>query len=106
MTEEAVFSRTIHYDPDKEIQIRITINEFRGSQYLHIRKYFMDFYGDWVPTKDGISMPLNISCTLSLFLALSEIMSEAEKDLIDESMRGIIKQYSETLTELDNDIPF
>lgn len=103
MNEEAVFSRTIHYDPDKEIQIRITINEFRGSQYMHIRKYFMDFYGEWVPTKDGISMPLNISCTLSLFLALSEIMSEAEKDLIDESLKGIIKQYAE---ELDDDIPF
>lgn len=103
MNEEAVFSRTIHYDPDKEIQIRITINEFRGSQYMHIRKYFMDFYGEWVPTKDGISMPLNISCTLSLFLALSEIMSEAEKDLIDESLKGIIKQYAE---ELDDDITF
>lgn len=103
MIEESVFSRTIHYDPDKEIQIRLTVNEFSGVQYMHIRKYFMDFYGDWVPTKDGISMPLSISCTLSLFLALSEMMSEAEKDLIDESLKGIIKQYTE---ELDNDIPF
>lgn len=106
MSEESVFSRTIHYDADKEIQIRLTINEFRGSQYLHIRKYFMDFYGEWVPTKDGISMPLNISCTLKLFLALSEIMSEAEKDLMDEALKGIIKQYADTLTELDDDIPF
>lgn len=106
MTEKPVFSRTIHYDPDKEIQIRVTINEFRGTQYIHIRKYFMDFYGDWVPTKDGISMPLNISCTLSLFLALSEIMSEAEKDLIDESLQGIIKQYTETIMEIEDDIAF
>lgn len=106
MTEKPVFSRTIHYDPVKEVEIRVTINEFRGSQYIHIRKYFMDFYGDWVPTKDGISMPLNISCTLSLFLALSEIMSEAEKDLIDESLQGIIKQYTETIMEIEDDIAF
>ena len=52
-----LFSRTIAYNPDKEIQLRLTVNEFRGVQYLHIRKYFLDFEGEWVPTKDGISMP-------------------------------------------------
>lgn len=106
MNERPIFSRTVHYDPIKEIEVRLTINEFRGVQYIHIRKYFLDFEGEWVPTKDGISMPLNISCTLSLFLALSEIMSEAEKDLIDEALQSIIKQYSETMTELEDDITF
>ncbi len=55
---EDIFSRTISYDPVKEIQTRVTINEFRGIQYLHIRRYFLDFEGEWVPTKEGISMPL------------------------------------------------
>lgn len=105
MNESTEFSRTIYFDEVKNTQIRITINEFRGSQYVHIRKYFQDFYGEWVPTKDGISFPLTIAATLSLFLALSEIMSNAEKDLIDDAFKGIIEYYNTELV-LDDDIPF
>lgn len=92
-----IFTKVIAYDPDKEIQLRLTINEFRGIQYLHLRKYFLDFEGEWVPTKDGVSMPLTILTTLKLFLALSEIMSSVEKDLLDDTLSDIIKSYSESL---------
>ena len=29
------YSRIIHYDRDKEIQIRLTINTFNNIEYLH-----------------------------------------------------------------------
>lgn len=93
MTDE--YSRVVYYDAEKESQIRLTVNEFRGVQYLHIRKYFLDFEGEWVPTKDGVSMPLNIGPTLALFLALSDLLSEAETDLLNESLRDIITFYKE-----------
>lgn len=105
MSDSTEFSRSIYFDEVKGTQVRVTINEFRGLQYLHIRKYFQDFYGEWVPTKDGISFPLTIPATLSLFLALSEIMSNAEKDLIDDALKGIIESYNTELV-LDDDIPF
>lgn len=100
MTED-LFSRTIYYNPEKEIQVRVTINEFRNVQYFHIRRYFLDFEGEWVPTKDGISMPLEISSTLALFLAVSELISEAEKGLIDEALNDIINSYNESVTTND-----
>ena len=88
-----IFSRIVHEDHEKGTQVRLTINEFREVQYLHLRKYFKDFEGEWVPTKDGISMPLGLTNTLALFLALSEIMSDAEKELVDKSLQNIINFY-------------
>ena len=41
------YSRVIHYDEVKEIQIRLTINTFRGVEYMHLRKYYMDFEEEW-----------------------------------------------------------
>lgn len=35
-------------------QIRLTINEFRGVEYLHLRKYYQDFEGEFKPSKDGV----------------------------------------------------
>lgn len=94
-----LFSRTISYDPVKEIQVRVTINEFRDVQYLHIRKYFLDFEGEWVPTKEGIALPLQLSNTLALFLALSEIMSEAEIDSVEPALKSIISTYLDTVQD-------
>ena len=28
-------------------QVRLTINEFRGVEYIHLRKYYLDFEGDF-----------------------------------------------------------
>ena len=36
-----MYERVIHYDEDKEIQIRLTVNCFRGIEYLHLRKYYL-----------------------------------------------------------------
>ena len=34
-----VYERIIHYNEDKEIQVRLTVSTFRGIEYLHLRKY-------------------------------------------------------------------
>jgi len=91
------FSRIIQ-ETDTE-QVRVTVSEFKGTQYLQIRKYFQDFEGLWVPTPKGISMPLGISNTLGLFLAISELMSNAEIALIDESLQEVIYLYKKAVDE-------
>lgn len=91
------FSRIIQ-ETDTE-QVRVTVSEFRGVHYLQIRKYFQDFDGEWVPTPKGVSMPLAISNTLKLFLALSELMSEAEISLIDTELQNIIHEYQKAIDE-------
>ena len=70
-----VYERIIHYDTEKEVQVRLTINNFRGIEYLHLRKYYLDFNN-----------------SRELFSGLVEILSLAEsKDIIEEHFSDMIK---------------
>ena len=64
------YSRVVHYDKVKEVQIRLTINTFRGVEYMHLRKYYMDFDEEWKPTPEGIAMPLDLSNSRELGMRL------------------------------------
>ena len=68
------YSRVIHYDKVKEQQIRLTINTFRGIEYMHLRKYYMDFDEEWKPTPEGVAMPLDLTNSRELFAGLIEIL--------------------------------
>jgi len=74
------YSRVIHYDAVKEIQVRLTVNIFRGTEYLGLRKFYLDFNEEWKPSPEGISMPLDLLNSRELFIGLSEILSLAEVD--------------------------
>ena len=96
--DEPVFSKILHEDNEKCFQWRVTVSEFRGVQYLGIRKYFLSFEGTFEPTKEGATIPLTINGTLKLFLALADILSEAEIALVDSSLQAIIKEYKDADT--------
>lgn len=86
------YSRVIHYDKLKEQQVRLTINTFRGIEYIHLRKYYMDFDEEWKPTPEGIAMPLDLTNSRELFAGLIEILSLAEsKQLVEETFGDLIK---------------
>ena len=88
----AVYEHVIHYDEEKETQIRVVVSTFRGIEYLHLRKYYMDFDEEWKPTPEGIAMPIDFSNTRELFRALTEILSLAEsKQIIEENFQDLIK---------------
>lgn len=93
MTSEEVYTRIIHQIDDFN-KIYLTINKFRDVEYLHIRKYYLDFDGEWLPTKEGISMPLGISNTKELFSGLLEILSLAE------SKEHIISIFKELIGDI------
>ena len=87
-----LYERTIHYDTDKEIQIRLTVSTFRGVEYLSLRKYYLDFFEEWNPTPEGISMPIDFSNSKELFIGLTEILSLAEsKAVIQEHFKELIE---------------
>ena len=91
-TAPEAYSRIIHYDHVKEIQIRLTINTFRGVEYLHLRKYYMDFEEEWKPTPEGIAMPIDFENSRELFSGLVEILSLAEsKAVIEEHFLDLIQ---------------
>ena len=55
-----IYEKVISEKESGTEQIRLTINEFRGVEYLHLRKYYLDFDGDFKPSKDGVAMSLDL----------------------------------------------
>ena len=91
------YSRIIHEKYTGDEQIRLVVNSFRDQEYLHFRKYYLDFEGEWQPSKEGISMPLDLTNSREMFSGLVEILSLTEnktevfeyfKDLIEDIYLG------------------
>ena len=94
-TAPAMYEKLINYDEVKEIQTRLLVNEFRGVEYLHLRKYYLDFTEEWKPSSEGIAIPLDIQNSRELFTGLVEILSQAESEnILEEHFSDIIdKMY-------------
>jgi hypothetical protein len=87
----ALYEKIIHYNEDKELQVRLTINTFRGIEYLHVRKYYLDFTEEWKPSPEGVAMELDFNNSRELFSGLLEILSLAEsKEIIEEHFKDYI----------------
>jgi hypothetical protein len=85
---ENIVERVLFTNEEKAFQYRFTINEFRGETYLSIRKYFQDFEGEFVPSKEGASFPLTLE---SLFNLLDGIMEACSKAEINEELDAYFK---------------
>ena len=92
--EPEFYSRIIHESEDGYEQRRLVVNTFYGKEYLHFRKYYLDFEGEWQATKEGVSMPLDLSNSREMFAGLVELLSLTEnkaevyeyfKDIMEDS---------------------
>lgn len=92
MSDE-IYSHIVYYDETKDIQVRLGVNEFRGVEYLFLRKYYRDFEGDWKPSNEGVNMPLGIENSKEMFVGLLQILSLAE------SKQAIIDHFKELIEE-------
>jgi len=92
-TAPPLFEKLIHFDAAKELQLKLSINTFRGVEYLSIRKYYQDFLTEeWLPSKEGVTMPLDFDNSRNLLIALLEIISLAEsEELIKDQFGDILK---------------
>ena len=105
-TGTILFEKIIFQNDDKDFQIRLTVSEFRGVQYLNLRKYFLSFEEDYLPTKEGVTIPLSIMPVYNMFEGLYEILSYAEADELRNEIRekaGLEKEDGIASTER---IPF
>ena len=89
-----VYERIIYENPDKETQYRLVVSAFRGIEYLHLRKYYLDFEGEYKATKEGACIPFQLNNISNLFAALVEILSLAE------SKSEILKHFEEQIRDL------
>lgn len=83
MSDE-LYQKIIYENEPKAYQLRLVVNEFKGLYYLNIRKYFLSFEGDWIPSKEGVSMEASLYNIFHLFEGLAEILSKEESDQIIE----------------------
>lgn len=77
-TGQVHYDKLIYENLDKFYQLHLTVSEFREKYYVNIRKYFQSYEGDFVPSREGISMEASINNIQSLIEGLLEIASNEE----------------------------
>jgi hypothetical protein len=94
MDSEVLYEKIIHENEAKAFQLRLVLNEFRGVEYLHLRKYFLSFEDGYVPTREGASMEASIHNIYSLLDGLLELVASAE------GIDGIEEHFSSKISDL------
>jgi hypothetical protein len=89
-SSDLVYEKLIYENQDKFYRLYLTVSEFRDRYYVNIRKYFQSYEGDFVPSKEGISMEASINNVSSLLEGLLEIVSQEESR---ETITKIYNQY-------------
>lgn len=98
MSDESpdVYSKLVYENLDKFYQLKLTANEFRGKFYVHVRKYFQTYEGDFMPSKEGISMEASMHNVLTLIDGLLELVSyEEQTALVNKHFRDRINDVTE-----------
>jgi Transcriptional Coactivator p15 (PC4) len=76
--EVELYEKIISENEDKGFQYRLVVNEFKGAQYLHLRKYFLSYEGEWIPSKEGATIPATLQSIFLLLEGLIEICAKEE----------------------------
>ena len=75
---EVLYEKLIYENPDKFYQLRLTVSEFRDKYYVNVRKYFLSYESEWIPSKEGISMEASMGNISALLEGLLEITAKEE----------------------------
>jgi hypothetical protein len=94
MDSNILYEKLIEENLDKGFQIRLVVNDFKEVTYLQLRKYFLSYEGDWIPSREGVSIPASLQNIYSLLDGLFDICSTAEG-------HEIIENYARQLLEKD-----
>ena len=86
MDENIQYNKIIDENMDKGFQVRLVVNDFRDTTQIQLRKYFLSYEGEWVPSREGVSIPATTENIYGLLDGLFEICSVAEG-------REIIEHY-------------
>lgn len=95
-TSELLYEKLIYENEEKGFQYKLTVTDFRNVQYLHVRKYFLSYEGEWLPTKEGATIPATIQNTFALLDGLIEICSN------EESIDSIVTHFDQKIIDLKN----
>lgn len=96
MSENLHYEKTIYDNLEKFYQLKLTVSEFRDKYYINIRKYFQSYEGEFVPSKEGVSMEASMENIYALLDGLFEIVSNGEA-------REIIDKYANKFSDLSQE---
>lgn len=82
MDENIHYSKLIEENYDKGFQVRFVINDFRDTTYFQLRKYFLSFDGEWIPSREGVSIPASIENLKAVMDGLLDVCAQAEGEEI------------------------
>lgn len=97
MSDE-LYEKLVYQNDDKFYQLRLVVSEFKEKYYVHLRKYFLSYEGEYIPSKEGVSMEASICNILALLDGLMEIVSK------EEALAEIEKHFSNKKIELQKTI--
>ena len=98
-----MFERIIHTHEDKGYDIRVTVSEFRGVWYVNLRKYYLNYEGEYVPSNEGVAFPAEFINVLNLVRASLDLLSaEESKREVAQALRKLLENEPSELS----DIPF
>lgn len=84
-----LYEKLIYENEPKAYQVKLVVNEFRGVQYVHLRKYFLSYEGEYIPSREGISMEASMHNILSLLDGMVELCS------FEETSETVNKYFSD-----------
>lgn len=96
MSDNLHYEKTIYHNEEKFYQLKLTISEFRDKYYINIRKYFQSYEGDFVPSKEGVSMEASMENIYALLDGLFDIVSKGEAE-------EIVKRYANKISDLSQE---
>jgi hypothetical protein len=94
MSDSLQYEKTIYENAEKFYQLKLTVSEFRDKYYINIRKYFQSYEGDFVPSREGVSMEASMENIYALLDGLFEIVSQGEAS-------EIVKRYADKISDLN-----
>jgi hypothetical protein len=92
MDSNILYDKLIEENLEKGYQVRLVVNDFKDTTYIQLRKYFLSYEGEWVPSREGVSIPASTENIYAMVDGLFDICSKAEGE-------DIIKHYAEKLNE-------
>lgn len=90
MDSNILYEKLIEENYEKGFQIRLVVNDFRDVTYFQLRKYFLSYEGEWIPSREGISVPASLENIYAVMDGLLDICAQAEGE-------EIIKHYAERI---------
>lgn len=92
MDDNIQYNKLIEENLEKGFQVRLVVNDFKDTTYIQLRKYFLSYEGEWLASREGISIPASMENIYSMMDGLLDICAKAEGEEVIQKYYNKIMQ--------------